>query len=503
MLATQKVNGSQRQAPDADSQMALSLLDDMPAGVALLSAEGRVVYLNPVAQLRLDRPRSDILGQDFFREVLPQLEQEGVGERYRAGMAQGRVSIAVDAEHRSEGRAQRLHIGIRSCSSVRQRLGVLVLEDRSSLAYEEERRERAERLSAIGELARGVAHEVNNPLASIKSFAQLLLQDVQSSSHLQALEIISHECGRIAKIIDNLLDFAHSQDLEDQERINLSSLVEGVVQLKRYALETAGIEIQLDLDPAVSCVRGEVGALQRAILHLVLTSESSLNARRGHRMLVVQSRESTDGIIVSVADNGHGIPRDELPHLLDPTRSNQEPAHRIGLGITASVIRKHGGQFWVESVEGRGTAYFLRIPRAEGAPDELVVETTPQVVRNDGHRPLKVLIADDESSLRLALELFLGRQGHQVIHAGNAQDALRIAQEMHLDAALVDARMPGDGVALVDQLEEIPTLRGRVALMSGDVGYIRSRQQDNPDRLYLAKPFEMTEVVTLIEQLGQ
>lgn len=503
MLAKQKVNGPQPRAYDADSQMALSLLDDMPAGVALLGVDGRVLYLNPVAQLRLDRSRSDAVGQDFFRELLPHLEAEGIGERYRTGMAQGRLSLALDTEHRPDGRVHRLHLGIRSCNSTRQRLGVVVLEDRSSLAHEEERRVRAERLSAIGELARGVAHEVNNPLASIKSFAQLLLQDVQSSSHLQALEIISQECSRIAKIIDNLLDFAHQQDLEDPERVNLSSLLEGVVQLKRYAMETAGIEIQLDLDPAVSSVRGEVGALQRAILHLLLNSERALNARKGHRMLVVQSRESTDGIIVSIADNGAGIPRDELPHLLDPARSRQAPAQRIGLGIAASIVRAHGGQFWVESVEGRGTAYFFRIPREQTVQEEQVIETAPPEVRDESHRGLKVLIADDESSLRLALELFLGRQGHQVIHAGNAQDALRLAREMHLDAALVDARMPGDGVALAEQLEEIPTLRGRVALMSGDVGYIRARQHDNPNRLYLAKPFEMTEVVNLIEQLGQ
>jgi two-component system, NtrC family, sensor kinase len=496
---------------DADGPIPWALLDDAPVAVVLLDEDGAVLHRNPAARQLLSPFHRGPVGKDFFRELVPQLEAEGVGARYRVGMAEGRVALSANIEIRTDGAPQRLRLEIRSTSAPRQRLGVVVLEDHSALAREEERRERAERLAAVGEIARGVAHEVNNPLASIKSFAQLILQDTSNESHREALEIVSKECSRISRTIDDLLDFAHGQEIEDRETLALSALVEKLIGLKRYGLETSGIEIQMELDPDLSPVTGNAGALQRAVLHLILNAERALSARRTHRILVVQTRESTDGVTITIADNGQGIAREELRVLLDPARSRLEADARIGLAIVSSTARAHGGSFWVESTQGRGTAYFLRLPHIGEVPEPGAAgdagsggEPEPSAAHapRAARRGRRVLVADDEASLRLALALCLGREGHEVVQASNARDALRIAQEGAIDVALVDARMPGDGFALVEELETLPALRGRVALMSGDVHYIRATQQRFPQRLYLAKPFDMAEVVRLVEQLG-
>src|SRR5690606_3332367 len=133
--------------------------------------------------------------------------------RYRADMAAGRVALATEAEAAVEGGTRRLHIGIRSTDAAGPLLSMVLLEDRSSLAREEERRRRAERLAAVGELAAGVAHEVNNPLACIKSFAQLLSRDASSPEQGEALEIIDREATRIARTIDHLMGFARQQEV--------------------------------------------------------------------------------------------------------------------------------------------------------------------------------------------------------------------------------------------------------------------------------------------------
>lgn len=118
-------------------------------------------------------------------------------------------------------------------------------------------------------------------------------------------------------------------------------------------------------------------------------------------------------------------------------------------------------------------------------------------------RPLRVLIADDEPGLRLAISLFLRRRGHDVVQAADAHEARRLVVEHTFDAALVDARMPGDGIRLLEELDASPALRGRTALMTGDPGRSLDPHALARGRPYLKKPFDMHAAVALIERLGQ
>src|SRR5690606_23846489 len=132
-------------------------------------------------------------------------------------------------------------LAVRSWQEMGARWGILVIEDRTALVTESNRRRKAERLAAVGEVAAGGAHEVNNPLASIKGFAQLLSRETLDRGQHQALEIISQECSRIARVIDNLLDFSSQQVVGEKEMVDVSAVAEFMVGLKRYALETSGI----------------------------------------------------------------------------------------------------------------------------------------------------------------------------------------------------------------------------------------------------------------------
>lgn len=475
------------------------LLDALPVGVLLLDAAGRVVRINPVATTRLARTDAEVVGLDLFREIHPELEQTGIGERYRRDMEAGECQFEWEGALASPGGELHLWMGVQSLTLRENHWGLVALEDRSAVVEEEDRRRRAERLAAVGELAAGVAHEVNNPLASIKSFAQLLAREVSGTEHQRALEIIVEESTRIARVVENLLSFARQQGASGREPVNLSTEADRVLELQRYSLETAGIEVRRDLDQALSPVMGEAGALQQVILNLVVNAEQALASKPGPRLLIVRTRESSEGVMLSVVDNGPGIPREKLPHIFEGYGEGREAG--LGLGISAQIIRDHGGQIMAESEEGRGAAFFVRLPRsaATAAPPpepEAIAPRSPT-------RSLRVLVADDEPTLRLAIALFLGRRGHEVVQAADAYEALRLAQEQSFDAALVDARMPGDGLHLLEQLEEMPELRGRTALMTGDLGRARTSQGITTGRPYLVKPFDMAEAVSLIEKLGQ
>lgn len=478
------------------------LLDALPTGVLLLDAAGQVVRVNPVATTRLGRTDTEMVGLDLFRDLCPELEEAGLGERYRRDMSAGECRFEWDGSLATPGGELRLWMGLRSIGLRESLWGLLVLEDRALLAEEEERRRRAERLAAVGELAAGVAHEVNNPLASIKSFAQLLAREVSGMEHQRALEIIVEESTRIARVVENLLSFARQQGVSGREPVNLTVEADRVLELQKYSLETAGIEVRKDLDQALSPVMGEAGALQQVILNLVVNAEQALASKPGQRLLIVRTRESSEGVLLSVVDNGPGIPRDKLPHIFEGYGTGEGRDAGLGLGISAQIIREHGGQIMAESEEGRGAAFFVRLPRSAAARPPLPEPTVAAPPSAPG-RSLRVLVADDEPTLRLAIALFLGRRGHQVVQAADAYEAFRLAQEQPFDAALVDARMPGDGLHLLEQLEAMPTLRGRTALMTGDLGRARTSQGITTGRPYLVKPFDMTDAVNLIEKLGQ
>jgi PAS domain S-box-containing protein len=481
------------------------LLDHVPTGIIVLDRQGTVVRINRTAAERIGQTESQVLGADLFREVLGSLERVGLGQRFREEVAAGPTSLEWDGTIVSPRGLLPVWLGIRSFAAKEQTWALVVIEDRSALAEEEARRRRAERLAAVGELAAGVAHEVNNPLASIKSFAQLLARDAIGQEQHRALEIIVQESSRIAGSVENLLSFARQQGASGREPVNLSDVSARVLKLHRYALDTAGIEVREDLDRNLSPVMGEAGALQQVVLNLVVNAEQALSAKQGHRLLIVRTRESSEGVVLSVVDNGPGIPREQLPRIFEMARSSETHAAGLGLGVSATIIREHGGQIMAESEEGRGSAFFVRLPRAgaaeptSGPRPETRVAADPAVAA----RPLRVLVADDEPTLRLAIAIFLGRRGHHVTQAADAHEALRIAQEQQFDVALVDARMPGDGLQLLEQLEAMPSLNGRTALMTGDLGRARTSQGITTGRPYLIKPFDMTEAVSLIEKLGR
>lgn len=478
-----------------------ALLEELPAGFVALDAAGKVLWANAAAAEQLGRQVDMLKGTDFFRVILPELEDRGIGVNYRSGDSAALPRAPLELEIQTAKGDRVLEVTLRPLRRPEMPGALVYVGDRTAHSEEEKRRKRAESLASVGELAAGLAHEVNNPLASIKSFAQLLVNEASTGEQKHALELIIQESERISRSVATVVAFARQQGAGGREPVNISTLVERVIDVRRYSLETAGIEVRMDLDASISPVMGEPGALQQVILNLVTRAESDLVSRRSERMLIVRTRESTEGVVLYVVDNGPGIPRSALPHLFDPYSAASE-GQGMELATSARIVRDHGGYMLAESEPNRGSAFFVRLPRAGSppisAPAEGGIPPAPTAKRS-----LKVLIADDEPTLRLAISLFLNRRGHEVTQASDAYEALRLAREHDFDAALVDARMPGDGLALLEQLDALPSLAKRTALMTGDLGRARTTQGISTDRPYLVKPFDMNEAVNLIEKLAE
>ena len=290
----------------------------------------------------------------------------------------------------------------------------------------------AEKLSAIGQLVAGVAHELNNPLTSVIGYAQLLQEEVreaaeqsgteQPSGLAHDLRRIAEESERAAKIVRNLLAFARRQSAARSEQ-DIADLMTRVLSLRAYEFRLNAIEVDSQFEPGLPPVLGDSGQLQQALLNLLLNAEQAMRARSVRRIRVGARRvPDADAIELFIADTGHGIPEENLRRIFDPFFTTREVGEGTGLGLSIcyGIVRDHGGQISVESRVGQGTTFKVLLPARSG--DER----------------LRVLVAHRDSTERDYVGAALAGWGHEVIAAENADDArMRIAAGA-ADLALVD-----------------------------------------------------------------
>lgn len=218
----------------------------------------------------------------------------------------------------------------------------------------------SERLAAVGKLAAKVAHEVNNPLAIIKSAIHFLrhqsLQDDPAGGHL---EIIEEEISRIAYILRDLLDI--SRPSPTAQPVEVNALIQSLERLLLPNLNEKRIVLQVVLDPEVPQVQISPDHLKQVLLNLVRNAEDAM-PKGGH--LTIQTRRSPDGVEVSVSDTGYGIPQEHLPYLFDPffTTKAQQGGMGLGLSVLYGILKSAQGHIDVESEIGKGSTFRVFLP---------------------------------------------------------------------------------------------------------------------------------------------
>ncbi len=237
----------------------------------------------------------------------------------------------------------------------------------------------AEKLSAIGQLVAGVAHELNNPLTSVIGYAQLVEEELRegadapvraSAEVAQDVRRIAEESERAAKIVRNLLAFARRQTAARAPQ-DIADLAARVLSLRSYEFRLNTIEVETEFESGLPRVLADAGQLQQALLNLVLNAEQAMRSRTPKR-LRVGARYDAEAAAVElyVGDTGHGITDDNLPRIFDPFFTTRDVGEGTGLGLSIcyGIVRDHGGQIAVKSRVGEGTTFSLLLPAAEGEP---------------------------------------------------------------------------------------------------------------------------------------
>jgi signal transduction histidine kinase len=244
---------------------------------------------------------------------------------------------------------------------------LIIFDDVTDRAELERRLVQADKLSSIGLLAAGVAHEVNTPLAVISTYAQMLTKQVSGDEQKsKLLEKIAKQTFRASEIVNSLLNFSRTSPTDFIE-VDLNRIVRETATLIEHQFQKAGVASHWNLADDLPLVRGNSGKLQQVFLNLFINARDAMPAGG---TLTVRTWAEHGFAHVEIADTGQGIPPEHLARIYDPffTTKSSKKGTGLGLSITYGIVQEHNGIIEVDSTVGRGTQFRLEFPTAPARP---------------------------------------------------------------------------------------------------------------------------------------
>jgi signal transduction histidine kinase/putative methionine-R-sulfoxide reductase with GAF domain len=301
------------------------------------------------------------------------------------GGQQGVLILRFAVRHRFDEPERRLLDDFATQVAVAIRNAQLADAERASRDREgalKESMHQTEKLAALGELVAGVAHELNNPLTGISTFAQLLLEDDLSEEQRESAREIKREADRAVGVIRDLLAFSRKTGPR-LVAVDLNALVHHTLRLRAYSLQSAGVEVRTEFDPMPPLAVGDDQRLQQVMLNLVVNAEYAVH-RADRRTLTMRTGRRTtagvDSVFVEVDDTGTGMTPEVLSHIFEPFFTTKPAGVGTGLGLSVShtIVQAHGGQIDVRSAPGAGSTFTITLPAYTASSDRTALaETSP------------------------------------------------------------------------------------------------------------------------------
>ncbi len=369
------------------------LFESMQEGLWLIDKDSITTFVNPRMAEILGYTAEEMLGKHLFAFM----DERGIEvakynlERRRQGIKEqhdfefirkdgARVYASLETSPITDEAGN--YVGALAC--------VADITERKRMEEEKQRMEEqlllAGRLAAVGELSAGVAHELNNPIAAIQGFAQLLTgRNDLDETMKNDLGIIYREAQRAAKITQNLLSFARRHEPE-KHPISINDVIENILEMQAHLMKVNNIELEVELDPDLPKTMADFHQMQQVFMNIVNNAEQAMLETHGKSRLLIKTQRSGKMVQITFADNGPGISEENLKRIFDPFFTTKEVGKGTGLGLSIcyGLVAAHGGRIYARSKLGQGATVVVEMPIV--SQNQLIAEAA---LLNPGSRGVK------------------------------------------------------------------------------------------------------------------
>ena len=362
----------------------------------------------------------------------------------------------------------------------------------------------AEKMAALGQTISGVAHELNNPLATILSWAERLAERNLDETSRRGIDVILGESERAARIVRNLLTFARKRQ-STRSMIDLNQVVRETLALRAYEQRLTNIDVVTALASGLPPVFADPHQIQQVLLNLVINAEQAMLSANGRGSLVLRTWHDGEqnAVVLQVSDDGPGVPPDVKNKIFDPFFTTKDVGKGTGLGLTVAyaIVQEHGGSIRVDSQPTGGASFTVEFP-VSSVENTARPRPTTRTLDHSVHGA-SVLLVEDERALAMAVVEALTEAGLRVEHAGDGEEALARVRQNTYDVVICDLKMPRvDGMTLYRAIAAAtPTLARRVIFVTGDVaGADAERFLEESGCRWLAKPFRLADLLRSVRE---
>ena len=492
-----------------------AMVDHAPTAIVTTSGEGRIVDFNPAAEGMFGVSRAQVLGRDLAEVILPPSHRDDLKRLATVGDPVRNAGWETVGRHASghEFPIQLLAFQVQIDGEPFDTAFISDLSAQHEAARQidgqRDALRQSEKLSAMGTLLAGVAHELNNPLAIVMGRASLLEEKAEGSvleADARRIREAAERCGRIVRTFLNMA----RQKPPSRSVVQLGDIVRAAADMLGYTLRSHGIQVDLQLAEGMPEVRADADQLGQVVLNLMVNAQQAMTAVAwpGPHVLtlatgVEASRPGREPRVwLRVADTGPGVPVAVRERLFEPFFTTKDAGFGTGLGLSVSrsIVREHGGELMLETRDS-GASFRMSLPiSGEAGTDSVVLPADT----GSGDLHSRILVVDDEAEIADLLRDVLESAGYEVVTAESGAVALELLAEARFDAIVSDVRMPDlDGAALWRAVcERQPHLARRTLFVTGDTLSLQARQVlEESGCASLDKPFAKADLLAAVRVL--